>query len=191
MGVDFLANGFLEPRVKYSMAPTQADFHEAITARSSRWYSACLKITRNPDMAADAVQDALLNAWNKRDQFQRGAKLDTWIHRICINAALNQLRKNRPGTFEPLEADIKDATTQPDIVRQDYELEGELAHALAHLTDIERVCFVLKHLEQWRAREIAGELQLNEGRVKQAVFRAVKKLRGSMQSMREESYARG
>ncbi len=68
-------------------APTQAEFHEAISNRSDRWYSACLKITRNPDMAADAVQDALLNAWNKRHQFEQTARLDTWIHRIAINSA--------------------------------------------------------------------------------------------------------
>ena len=57
-------------------APTQADFHEAISARSDRWYSACLKITRNADMAADAVQDALLSAWNKRHQFEQTCRTD-------------------------------------------------------------------------------------------------------------------
>ena len=55
--------------MKSAGAPTQADFHEAIANRASRWYSACLKITRDPDLAEDAVQDALLNAWNKRHQF--------------------------------------------------------------------------------------------------------------------------
>ncbi len=75
-------------------APTQADFHAAISDRSDRWFSACLKITRNRDMAEDAVQDALLNAWNKRHQFDSSARLDTWIHRIAINAALQLLRKN-------------------------------------------------------------------------------------------------
>ena len=43
-------------------APTQAEFHEAISTRTDRWYSACLKITRNRDLAEDAVQDALLSA---------------------------------------------------------------------------------------------------------------------------------
>ncbi len=69
---------------------------------------------------------------------------------------------------------------------EDHELEDSLARALARLTDVERVCFVLKHLEQWRVREICDELSLNEGRVKQAVHRAVKKLRISMQSMQDE-----
>ncbi len=174
--------------MKIGAAPTQADFHEAISARSDRWYSACLKITRNPDMAADAVQDALLNAWNKRHQFEQSARLDTWIHRIAINAALGIIRKSKPGVFEPLEMDVEDNAFAPDRVREEQELEGDLANALAQLTEVERVCFVLKHLEQWRVKEITVELGINEGRVKQALFRAVKKLRVSMQDMQRECY---
>jgi len=174
--------------MKIGAAPTQADFHEAIAARSDRWYSACLKITRDPDLAADAVQDALLNAWNKRHQFQQTAKLETWIHRIAVNAALGIIRKSKPGVFEPLETDVEDISPTPDRAWEDHELESGLAKALACLTEIERVCFVLKHLEQWRAREIAVELGMIEGRVKQAVFRAVKKLRVSMQDMQRECY---
>ena len=172
--------------MKIGNAPTQADFHEAISARSDRWYSACLKITRNPDMAADAVQDALLNAWNKRHQFEQTARLDTWIHRIAINSALNQIRKSKPGVFEPLETDVESEFTTPHRAFEEHELEGSLAHSLARLTEVERVCFILKHLEQWRAKEISVELDLNEGQVKQAVFRAVKKLRVSMQDMQRE-----
>ena len=77
--------------------PTQSDFHEAISLRADRWYAACLKITRDRSLAEDAVQDALLNAWNKRHQFEQSARLDTWIHRIAVNAALQILRKNRPN----------------------------------------------------------------------------------------------
>jgi RNA polymerase sigma-70 factor (ECF subfamily) len=172
--------------MKIGNAPTQAEFHEVISNRSDRWYSACLKITRNPDMAADAVQDALLNAWNKRHQFEQTARLDTWIHRIAINAALNQIRKSKPGVFEPLESDVESDFTTPHRSWEEHELEDSLARSLARLTEIERVCFVLKHLEQWRAKEIAVELGLNEGQVKQAVFRAVKKLRVSMQDMQRE-----
>jgi RNA polymerase sigma-70 factor (ECF subfamily) len=112
-------------------APTQAEFHEVISSRSDRWYSACLKITRNRDLAEDAVQDALLNAWNKRHQFDRSARLDTWIHRIAINAALQLLRKNRPGVFEALEDEVEGTTPTPEHVRADEELGESLAAALA------------------------------------------------------------
>lgn len=168
-------------------APTQAEFHEAISNRSDRWYSACLKITRNRDLAEDAVQDALLNAWNKRHQFDRSARLDTWIHRIAINAALQLLRKNRPGVFEPLETDVEGLLPMPEHVRADEELGRDLAKALQKLSEIERVCFVLKHLEQWRLKEIAEEIGSNVGTVKQAIFRAVKKLRVRMASLQREA----
>ena len=174
--------------LKSGDAPTQADFHAAIAGRSDRWYSACLKITRNPDMAADAVQDALLNAWDKRHQFRQSAKLETWIHRIAVNAALALIRKSKPGVFTPLETDIATDTNSPVQALEDFELESDLARQLAALTDIERVCFVLKHLEQWRAPEIAVELGMKDGQVKQAVFRAVRKLRTGMQGMREGNH---
>ena len=166
--------------------PTQADFHAAISSRSDRWFAACLKITRNRDMAEDAVQDALLSAWHKRHQFDNSARLDTWIHRIAINAALQILRKNRPAAFETLETDVADTSDTPMSNRAQQELGESLAKALTHLSEFERVCFVLKHLEQWRLKEIAEEIGSNVGAVKQGIFRAVRKLRPRMSSLQGE-----
>ena len=163
--------------------PTQAEFHEAITNRSDRWFAACLKITRNRAMAEDAVQEALLSAWSKRSQFHQDARLDTWIHRIAVNAALQLLRKNRPASFDPLDFEIPDESASQEDERHAGDMERDLAKALKHLSEIERVCFVLKHLEQWRLKEIAGELDTNIGTVKQALFRGVKKLRTRMTSL--------
>ena len=157
--------------------PGQQEFHAAIASRSDRWYAACLRITRSPELAEDAVQEALLSAWNKRAQFNRSARLETWIHRIAVNAALQLLRKNKPGVFEPLQAEVVDESASPEAARQDHDVTRQLEAAMENLSDTERICFVLKHLEQWRLQEIADELEVNTGTVKQAVFRAVKKLR--------------
>lgn len=165
-------------------APTRADFHAAITARADRWFSVCMRITRDPDMAEDALQDALLSAWNKRHQFDNSARLDTWMHRIVVNAALQLLRRNRLGSLECLETDVPDDSERPEDARAEEELCDKLSAALAHLTEIERVCFVLKHLEQWRLQEIADEIGGSIGAVKQAVFRAVRKLRPKMTGLR-------
>jgi len=172
--------------MKSPVPPTRAEFHEAISRRSDRWYAACLKITRNPDLAEDAVQEALLSAWNKRDQFQHTARLDTWIHRIAVNAALQILRRNRPGIFEPLESDVADSSESPERAMQAHDLGSELSSAFGGLTEVERVCFVLKHLEQWRLKEIADELNVKIDTVKQALFRAVRKLRISMSGLQGE-----
>ena len=172
--------------IKNASLPTQAEFHVAISTRSDRWFSACLRITRNRELAEDAVQEALLSAWDKRHQFNETARHDTWIHRIAINAALQILRKNRPGIFEPLETDIEDSALTPETSQHNRELEGQLATALETLSETERVCFVLKHLEQWRLKEIAIELDINVGMVKQALFRGVRKLRLHMADLKGE-----
>lgn len=164
--------------------PTQAEFHAAIANRSDRWYSACLRITHDPTLAEDAVQDALLNAWKKRHQYQRTARLETWIHRIAVNAALQLLRKSRP--VETLDTDIPDDESGPEQTQSHHELSSELTKALSVLSEIERVCFVLKHLEQWRLAEIAAEMGTNIGTIKQALFRGVRKLRTNMESLRSE-----
>lgn len=166
--------------------PTRAEFHEAISRRSDRWFAACLKITRNRDLAEDAVQEALLTAWDKRHQFRRTARLDTWIHRIAVNAALQQLRRNRPGMFEPLAEEVAGPGGAPENAQEAREIDAGLRAAFGGLTEIERVCFVLKHLEQWRLKEIAAELGIRTDAVKQAVFRAVRKLRSSMHYLQEE-----
>jgi RNA polymerase sigma-70 factor (ECF subfamily) len=138
-------------------------------------------------MAEDAMQDALLSAWNKRDQFDRGARLDTWIHRIAINAALQILRKNKPERYEALEEEPEGNLPTPEYLHAEEELGNELSTALAKLSNIERISFVLKHLEQWRLKEIAAELDTTVGTIKQALFRAVKKLRVSMSDLRSAS----
>ncbi len=163
--------------LKRGNMPTQAEFHAAISSRSDRWFAACLRITRSRELAEDAVQDALLSAWNKRDQFQQGAALTTWIHRIAINSALQLVRKQRPGRFTELATDIESDEESPEESKANFELAKTLNEACSHLSEIERVCFLLKHMEEWRLKEIAESLDTNEGTVKQAVFRAVKKLR--------------
>ena len=66
-----------------------------------------------------------------------------------------------------------------------WQRGGErLGRALRALTDLERVCFVLRHLEQWRIREIAAETGLGESSVKQAIFRGVAKLRTTLGDLR-------
>jgi RNA polymerase sigma-70 factor (ECF subfamily) len=172
--------------MRQDSTPTKADFHAAIASRSGHWYSACLRITHDEDLAADAVQDALLSAWNKREQFEASSRLETWIHRIAVNAALQLLRKRHPERYEPLDFEVEDNTEAPDDRRANAELGGRLSASLQGLTEIERVCFVLKHLEQWRIREIAAELDTNDGSVKQALFRAVRKLRVSLADPRSQ-----
>ena len=176
----------MSPDLSPENAPTQADFNAAIEARASYWYSACLRITRNPQLAEDAVQDALLSAWSKRSQFKRGAKLETWIHSIAVNSALSLLRKQHPERSAPLDTDVEDASQSAETAHHYDALHTELDTAMGQLTRDERLCFVLKHLEDWKLNEIAEAIGKNANTVKQTLFRGVRKLRNEMPTLARE-----
>jgi RNA polymerase sigma-70 factor, ECF subfamily len=164
-------------------------FHAVLSERSVRWYNACLRITRDADLAADAVQEALLKAWDRRDEFRGESDLDTWIHRIALNAAIDLMRRRKPQTEEVLDTDRLPAgpATSPDSEYVQQALGKDLSMAMQRLTAMERQSFLLKHIEGWRLEEIAESLQTNANNTKQALFRAVRKLRVDLHVWRGES----
>jgi RNA polymerase sigma-70 factor (ECF subfamily) len=47
-----------------------------------------LWIMRNPEDAADALQDAYIAAFRKAGSYRGDAQVTTWLHRVVVNAAL-------------------------------------------------------------------------------------------------------
>ena len=164
-------------------------FHTVLSERSVRWYNACLRITRDADLAADAVQEALLKAWDHRDEFRGEAALDTWIHRIALNAAIDLTRRRKRRAEEELDPESVEAgpasSAESEYVGQAFG--KDLTTAMQRLTAKERQIFLLKHVEGWRLDEIAESMQSPIGSVKNALFRAVHKLRVDLQVWRGES----
>jgi RNA polymerase sigma-70 factor (ECF subfamily) len=56
---------------------------------------------------------------------------------------------------------------------------------MAQLSALERLAFVLRHCEQLAVREVATRLAVKESAVKQAVLRAVRKLRVALADYQE------
>lgn len=173
--------GFLRSR------PGLDSFHQVLSDKSGRWYRACLRITGDPGLAEDAVQDALLKAWDQRGEFRAESQLDTWIHRIALNAAIDLLRKRR-GPVDHDEDPDRHAAPRHDAPDSKYEaraLGSDIAVSLERLTQREREAFVLKHLEGWSLEDIAAKQGGNVNNTKQALFRAVRKLRTDLEAWRE------
>ncbi len=174
--------------LKSRSGPSPDDFHTAVAAHADRWYGACLRITRDHGLAEDAIQDALSKAWVKRHEYRGDAQMATWIHRIAVNCALDIVRRQYPSMLDDSVLAEQPDTQSPVQRRELEELGGGLHLAMRQLTQLERVCFVLKHLEQWRLAEIANELNCSENGVKQALFRAVRKLRVALDPWRSEAH---
>ena len=164
-------------------------FHHLLSTRSVRWYNACLRITRDADLAADAVQEALLKAWAHRDDFRGEAALDSWIHRIAVNAALDLLRRRKRRAEDELDADSFEAgpSTAAETEHVQTAFDKDLSTAMERLSTKERQIFLLRHVEGWRMEEIGESLQMPIGSVKNSLFRAVRKLRVDLHLWRGES----
>ena len=163
-------------------------FHAVLNERSVRWYNACLRITRDADLAADAVQEALLKAWDRRHEFRGEAALDSWIHRIALNAAIDLIRRRKRWASEEIDPDVFEAAPSetPDREYASEAMSRDLAVAMQRLSTNERQIFLLKHIEGWKLDEIAESLQSNVNNVKSTLFRAVHKLRVDLHVWRSE-----
>ena len=164
-------------------------FQALFNERGGRWYNACLRITRDRDLAADAVQEALLKAWHRRDDFRGDAALDTWIHRIALNAAIDLTRRRKTRAEEELDPDaaFTAPSASPDSEYTQHALEKDLTAAMQRLSAKERQTFLLKHIEGWKLDEIAESLETSTNNVKSILFRAIRKLRVDLHVWRGES----
>ena len=123
-------------------------------------YTGCLAA------AEDAVQEALLRAWNKRHTLRNEAYFGTWLTRILINECKTLLRHRKRNI--PL-AEIP-VSSAPD------EEAALLRSALYALPEKYRMPLVLHVLEGYTQREIAAILRLPLGTVKTRIARAKKEL---------------
>jgi RNA polymerase sigma-70 factor (ECF subfamily) len=69
-------------------------FRQLVEAYARALFALCVRITRDAALAEDAVQEALFNAWKHIEDFDGRSSFKTWLHRIAVNAALEQMRRN-------------------------------------------------------------------------------------------------
>jgi len=167
-----------------------AAFRRLVDSHASALFRVCARITNDRALAEDAVQEAFFNAYRHLSDFDGRAAFSTWLHRIAVNAALEQVRK-RSGRGETelpegeeaddLLATSVEAIPGPDRRAQSAEIRRDIETELARMSTIERTAFVLRHHEGQSLEEISAVLSLSVNASKQAIFRAVRKLRGALE----------
>jgi len=169
-------------------------FRRLVDAHARPLYALCVRITRDPAVAEDAVQETLFNAWRHLRDFDGRAQFSTWLHRIAVNEALQQLR--RRGRHESTEVHGDDEgvsvldqvaaeTPGPEREARSSALGRTIEQQLQAMSALERTAFMLKHCEGESLQEIADTLSISVSACKQAVFRAVRKLRGALEPIGE------
>jgi len=116
--------------------------------------------------AEDAVQEALIRAWERSDKGEEIDSLEGWVTTVALNLARSGLRRLR--SERRARARLTDSTVDetPTADRVDVD------RALAMLPRRQREVAVLRYYLQLDTREVASALHLEEGTVKSTLFRA-------------------
>ena len=133
-------------------------------------YNAAYRILGNSDDASDATQEAFLKALEHLDSYDSNYKFFSWIYRIVINEAINQLKRNRKQ--QPLGEDEVSMDSGPESETEAGHLEQGIQGGLMALTDEYRTVVVMRHFSDLSYRQISEILQIPEKTVKSRLYSA-------------------
>jgi RNA polymerase sigma-70 factor, ECF subfamily len=161
-------------------------FRALVERHSARVFRLAWRILGDEAGAEDAVQETFLRAYRSLARFDTRSQFGTWLHRIAANTAVEILRKHQRLRHERIGEETSEASSAdpgPDRRALSQEVERAVRGALADLSPMERAAFVLRHFEGRSIAEICGALGLRESAGKQAIFRAVQKLRRTLEPL--------
>ncbi|MBI4540136.1 MAG: sigma-70 family RNA polymerase sigma factor [Gemmatimonadetes bacterium] len=141
---------------------------------SPRVYAIVRRIAGDDDTAQDLAQEAWIRAIRALPTFRGDARFSTWLHRVAVNAALQERRHEKPRAdrHEPLEGAIPVAPVCPDAL-----LHRRLELALDRLPDGMRRVLILHDVEGYTHEEIGNMLAVTPGTSKSQLFKARVKMR--------------
>lgn len=136
---------------------------EVLSAEKSLYHIAG-SILKNDEDCADAMQNAVLMAWQKLGTLRSEAFFKTWITRILINECYQLIRSR------------KEEVSYEDCMAHEEARSGadhsELYEAVLELPENYRIPFVLHYVEGYSVKEIGKILKLTESAVKVRLHRA-------------------
>jgi RNA polymerase sigma-70 factor (ECF subfamily) len=147
-----------------------AAFAELVRRHRDRLWAVALRTVGDREEAADAVQDALLNAHRNAARFRGDAAVTTWLHRIVVNACLDRMRRRQAHPTVPLpdgnRDDDRPGGPEPIAPLPDQDTVLVVRDALAALPVEQRAAIVLVDVQGYGVAEAAVMLGVAEGTVK-------------------------
>ena len=161
---------------------------------SGRVYALCLRLMAGDQAAAaELMQDVFIRAWKNLGKFRGESAFSSWLHRLAVNAMLENARGDKRRTARVLP--MEDTSQLGAFAAGDSpELRMDLESAIARLPTGARMAFVLHDIEGYQHQEIAEQLGIAVGTVKAQLHRAHKLLikaldRGEMIRLTTKSFA--
>ena len=175
-------------------------FSALYESTQNNMYYLALKYMKNPDDAKDVLQDAYIKAWQSLPTLKDPEHFPAWLGRIVANTAKNMLVKKKPDLFSDLEKEnedgdefvfqIEDENTsyQPELNYTQKETQILVRELIDSLSDEQRFCILMYHLEGQSIKEIAETLDVSENTVKSRLNYGRKALKNKAEELKKKGY---
>lgn len=161
--------------VEACLSGDRTAFDELLTRYETRIYNVIMRVSGNREDAMDATQSAFLKAYDHLPSFKPEHRFFSWICKIGVNEALNQLKKQQRTTA--LEFDTPATTASPEQEYSGRQMGGKIHQALQALNPDYRVVIVLRHFHDLSYQEMSEVLGVEIKTIKSRLFTARKTLR--------------
>ncbi len=164
----------------------------------SKYYLA-LQYMKNEEAAKDVLQEAYIKAFSKLDTLSSPEAFPGWLGTIVANTAKNMLAKKNPLLFSDIAADEDNESFEYQIEDENIENQPEISYtrqetqALVHemidsLSDEQRMCILMFHIEGASVSEIASVMNCSENTVKSRLNYGRKNLKIKAEELRKKGY---
>jgi RNA polymerase sigma-70 factor, ECF subfamily len=156
------------------MRPALTEFERVYRNSYRRFFRVASAITRHPESAAEAVQEAFARTIQRRRQFRGEGSLEVWIWRAVVNEA-----KRLAGTPPPVPA-------QSPVAEENGAApeEASIRTLIAALPERQRLAVFLRYYADLDYRTIGEVLEVETGTVSATLAAAHRSLRDSMEGVR-------
>jgi len=154
-------------------------FEELLERHKAMVYSIFWNAIRNRGVAEELMQEVFLGLHQNLDQMESAEHAKNWLRRTAANRAIDELRRQRYRRGPSL-VDVPEPSEA--ALEIDPFLGAELLRQVERLPAEARVLTILRYQEDMQPMEIAERLSLPVNTVKSRLHRALKLLRGRLES---------
>lgn len=174
----------LIPRLKYG---EEKAFRELVEQYQSKVYRLARSMVMDHDIADEVAQQTFIQVYRKIGTFAGRSSLSTWIYRITVNLAKNQLRGlSRQVGLERVDR-LTDRSEPTDRALEQHQKWQEVLSAAEQLPEKQREVLNLRAVQGLSYKEIAAIVGGKSGSAKVNYHLAVKKLREKLGKKSDEN----
>jgi RNA polymerase sigma-70 factor (ECF subfamily) len=167
-------------------------FRVLVERHSRNVFRLAFRMTGNEQDAEDVVQETFLRGYKQLARYESRSSFATWLFRIASNYSLDLIRARKRhqehrevAAKEDSDLDVMQSipanSPTPDRLAFSGEVQTRITAALDELSPQERTAFILRHFEGLSIEQIGASLGTGTNATKHSIFRAVQKLRRSLE----------